>query len=174
MLVTIWMTYIIEMVMLSMFGILLVHAALEDHKYKRVRRYIWYISGMIGGVLYSMNAFTACGQMGIIIHRQYKREWELLAELICFGLLQLRLFSKMYGRADSYAFICCSMVLSAFGDGMLVYLVHMLVAVVLLGAMQLAYGNVGKDGNLKIPVAFVPYIVVSFFICIFARNVLVA
>lgn len=174
MLVTIWMIGVVETVTLCMFGILLIHAAMEDHKYKHVRRYVWYIAGMIGGVLYYLNAFTACGQMGIIIHRQYKREWELLAEILCFGLLQLRLFSKLYGRADSYAFICCSMVLSAFGDGMLAYLLHMLVAVALLGIVQLAYGNVGKDGNLKIPVAFVPYITVSFFICVFTRNILLA
>jgi hypothetical protein len=81
--------------------------------------------------------------------------------LAVFGLLQLLLFSKMYGKADCYAFCVCSMALAAEGFGFEMYVVHMAAAFTLLAALQLLRGNVNRRGNLKEPVAFLPYITVS-------------
>lgn len=87
---------------------------------------------------------------------------KLQGELILFIALQQLWFCRMYGRADCHAFSLCAGVEAVLGMRMQMYLVHMLLAFGLLALVQGLEGNIGRDGNLKRPVAFLPYITLSF------------
>jgi hypothetical protein len=78
--------------------------------------------------------------------------------LIVYCLLQLLIFSRMYGMADAKAFCVCAVYISVGGGGFLVYLYHMSAAFLLLGVIQLIRHNINRRGNLKTPVPFLPYI----------------
>lgn len=84
--------------------------------------------------------------------------------IVLFIILQQGLFARMYGRADAHAFCVCALAESVFGGGMLLYLIHMMLAVLLLAVVQLCRCNVMRNGRLKIPQPFVPYIVIVFWI----------
>ena len=90
----------------------------------------------------------------------------LLYSLLFFCLLQLLFFARTYGRADCYAFCICAGAEAAVGIGLQGFLLHMLLAYFLLFVVQLFRGNVGKGGNLKQSVAFVPYIAAAFWITV--------
>lgn len=86
--------------------------------------------------------------------------------LLLFVGTQWVLFRKMYGPADVAAFMVCAVYLTAEGKGMQSYLVHMLVTFVFLGVVQACKKNISRSGNLKRPVALLPYITASFFLII--------
>ncbi len=88
---------------------------------------------------------------------------DILAGLGVFVLLQLFLFSGMYGRADSYAFSVCAVAEAAVGLPLAGYLIHMLLSFTLLAFVQGLRHNIGKEGNLRRPVPFLPYITLAFF-----------
>lgn len=83
---------------------------------------------------------------------------EQLISLGIFVLLQFGLFMRMYGAADGLVFLICAIFESRFGDGLLTYLLHMGMAFLVLGIVQAFRRNINRRGNLKEPVAFVPYI----------------
>ncbi len=75
-----------------------------------------------------------------------------------FLILQLLLFMRMYGKADGYAFLVCALFENRFGGGLLTYLLHMGSAFALLCVVQALRRNINRNGNLKKPVPFLPYI----------------
>lgn len=90
---------------------------------------------------------------------------------ICFGMmgwlllfvgLQLLLRGRIYGCADSYAFCVCALAETAFGISITGFLTHMLLAYLLLFAVQLFHRNINHKGNLREPVPFLPYITAAF------------
>lgn len=83
------------------------------------------------------------------------------AELIIFCLLQYFVFRSMYGDADVMSFMMCAVFESLYGQGLKTYLLHMAAAFSVLAIVQLVRGNVSKSGNLREPVAFLPYISMS-------------
>lgn len=89
---------------------------------------------------------------------------EMLVGLVVFAGLQLVVFARMYGKADCYAFCVCAVAYAAAGIDMVGYLLHMLLSFMLLAVVQGARRNIGKDGNLKTPVPFLPYITLAFLI----------
>jgi hypothetical protein len=89
-----------------------------------------------------------------------------LVALILFVILQLVLFRRMYGTADCLVFSACALYLTAQGHGMLTYLLHMAATFGLLGIVQAYRHNINAKGNLKKPVALVPYIAVTIWIFI--------
>ena len=126
-----------------------IKAMLEDVRWQRVHRYLWWISGAAGlGLLF--------------LH------WEVFlavaGDLLFFAMAQFLLFSKLYGRADCHAFQVCSMVLGAYGGSLKTYLYHMLFTIVVLGLVQIFRRNVDKKGDLKEPVALMPYLMPIFFL----------
>ncbi len=88
------------------------------------------------------------------------KEESMLSLLLYLGI-QILLFMRMYGKADGYAFLVCALFESRFGHGLLTYLLHMGAAFLLLGIVQAVKGNINKNGNLRKPVPFVPYIAVT-------------
>ena len=125
----------------------LLFACVTDCRTCEVYNFTWWISGTAAAVLILLNG-TLKGEM--------------LLELGLFCLLQLLVFTKMYGRADCYAFCVCAMVEAAEGMGFMEFLLHMLLAFGILAPVQLLYHNVDRRGNLKQPVPFLPYITLAF------------
>ncbi len=56
------------------------------------------------------------------------------------------------------------MVLGAYGGSLKTYLYHMLFTIVVLGLVQIFKRNVDKKGDLKEPVALMPYLMPVFFL----------
>ncbi len=85
-----------------------------------------------------------------------------LCGLLFFVGIQLLLRGRIYGSADSYAFCVCAFAETAFGLSAAGYLTHMLLAYLLLFAVQLFRRNLDHKGNLREPVPFMPYITTAF------------
>lgn len=90
--------------------------------------------------------------------------FEAWRRLFAFVGVQLLLAGRIYGRADSYAFCACALAETAFGISVTGYLTHMLLAYLLLFAVQLFRRNLDRRGNLRRPVPFLPYITAAFWV----------
>lgn len=97
-------------------------------------------------------------------------KWRELAVILFYCLLQECFFVRFYGRGDCHAFSSCAVAAGTLGVGMLGLLLHMAAAFGLLALVQAWRHNIGKDGNLLRPVAFLPYITVSFWICLLCAR----
>ena len=124
-------------------------ACVMDVESKMIYNYVWWIAGLAGIVLLGI------GNPGNI------------SGLIMFTLLQEFFFCRFYGRADCHAFVICAVVITAFGASLQGYLMQMLLACGLLTLVQGIRKNIGKGGNLKEPVPFLPYISVSLWLILF-------
>ncbi len=92
--------------------------------------------------------------------------------LILFALLQYFVFMRMYGKGDGMVLLTAAVAEASLGYDISVYLLHMIVAYLLLGLVQGIKGNIGRKGKLARPVAFVPYIVVGFWIIVEILTIL--
>lgn len=131
--------------LLSVIFACLLFATVTDIETQMVYDYTWWIAGAAIAVM-------------LYIARPCR---ENIIELLLFILLQEFFFALFYGRADCHAFAVCAALEGCFGMGMREYLVHMLLSFMILAVVQLVRGNVGRNGNLKIPVAFLPYITIG-------------
>lgn len=86
---------------------------------------------------------------------------EKFISLAVFGLIQWLIFMKMYGAGDGLVFLVCAVYESRFGNGLSTYLLHMATVFGVLGVIQGLRHNINRKGNLKKPVALVPYIAVT-------------
>lgn len=91
---------------------------------------------------------------------------EIWCSFLIFCLIQYFVFRHMYGPADVVIFMVCSMFFAAEGKNLDTYLLHMGLTFSILGVVQLFRGNISRGGNLKEPVALIPYVVISFFVII--------
>ena len=82
--------------------------------------------------------------------------------ILIFTILQSGIFMRLYGDADGMALMVAAMAEGALGYDINVYLLHMIMAYLLLAVVQIYKRNVGGRGRLKRPVPFLPYITVSF------------
>lgn len=142
-----------NLLLLILFVTVLFFASIMDMKTQKVYVFIWWIEIIL---ITCLMVGQAC--RGVFSIADTSR----LIELFIFILLQELLFSRMYGRADCHAFEACSAVLFIFGGEMMTYLLFMAAAFLLLTIIQIIKNNVGRDGNLKKPVAFIPYITCAF------------
>lgn len=83
---------------------------------------------------------------------------EKIISLVIYAVIQLGIFMRMYGAGDGFVFMVCAIYESRFGKGLSTYLLHMVAVFVMLGIVQGVRRNINKKGNLKKPVALVPYI----------------
>ncbi len=141
------------LVVMAVFAGCLILGCITDCKACEVYQFIWWVAG-------AMSMLLLCKYLGEENVSQLPR----LVVLLFYCILQECFFCKFYGRADCHAFVICA--LAAFGMGMdlLDCLVHMLLAFVGLAVVQLFRGNVNRKGNLKHPVAFLPYITIFFWL----------
>ena len=132
----------------AVIALCLLFACITDCITCQVYNFTWWISGAAAALLLG----TRKNGISLVC----------LGELGFFILLQLRLFSRLYGRADCYAFSVCAIAEAAAGLELAGFLVHMLGAFCLLALVQGMRRNIGKRGNLKRPVPFLPYITLAF------------
>ncbi|MCM1542038.1 MAG: hypothetical protein NC121_12370 [Blautia sp.] len=127
----------------------LLYGCITDLKSQKVYNFTWWFGGLAaGGLLWK----SLWGGLPVTA----------LWHLTVYAALQLGLFAHMYGKADCYAFCVCAMAEASLGMGFSDYLVLMLLALCLLFPVQLLQCNIAKNGNLKRPVAFLPYITAAF------------
>lgn len=126
----------------------LLFACITDCKTREVYNVTWWVAGAAAVIL--------------LFAEKDRLDMKFLLELVFFIFLQLSLFSKMYGRADCYAFSVCAVAEAAAGLSLAGYLLHMLISFILLAFVQALRHNIGKGGNLLQPVPFLPYITLAF------------
>ena len=81
-----------------------------------------------------------------------------LLSLAIYAAVQIGIFMRMYGAGDGLVFLVCAIYESRFGKGLSTYLLHMATVFAVLLVVQGVRRNISKKGNLKKPVALVPYI----------------
>ena len=143
-----FLTYAACILMSILAGSLLM-ACVTDCQNCLVYHFVWWVGGIggMGGLVVSVEVLWGAG-----------------ASLLVFGLFLVKMFSRMYGRADCHAFLVCAFAECAMGLRMKEYLLHMLLALLLLIVVQAMQKNIRNDGNLIEAVPFLPYITVSFWL----------
>lgn len=126
----------------------LLFACITDCRSREVYNVTWWAAGAAAAVL--------------LFGGRRRPDGVLLLELGVFILLQLKLFPKMYGRADCYAFSVCAVAEAAAGLSMTEYFLHMLLSFLFLAFVQALRHNIGNGGKLRHPVPFLPYITLAF------------
>ncbi|MCM1101958.1 MAG: hypothetical protein NC079_09580 [Clostridium sp.] len=158
----------------NIFAGCLLAASVMDWWEKMVYRFVWWAAGIAAGI--SLVLFCCGGWEGMTREIGEEIEWGIGWEtvtgtvllLIGFVLLQHLWFSRFYGRADCHAFCVCAVMLAACGYGYADYLTHMAVVFGSLSVIQFCRGNIARNGQLKKPVALVPYITVGFWVRLIA------
>lgn len=136
-------------------------ACITDVVIYRVYNFVWWIGGAASAILLWRRLWLSDG---------LRDGAGILFDLIIFLLIQLKLFGRLYGKADCYAFCVCSVAGAGIGMGLELFMAHMTLAFVLLVPVQFCKRNIGKGGTLKEPVPFLPYITVAFYLLmIFAK-----
>lgn len=142
-------------------GILL--AACEtDCRSREVYNLLWIVAGVLWLVEWIQTMPVNVSVDTALVSSLGKSRLGVPWPPLFFGVLQQLFFCKFYGRADCHAFSCCGFYLWLQGEGLSTYLLQMLLALGLLGVVQLLRRNINSRGNLKRPVAFMPYITISF------------
>lgn len=127
----------------------LLYGCITDLKSRMVYNFTWWVGGLAAGALLWRS--LEAGQPAVVL-------WHLSV----YMALQLGLFSRLYGRADCYAFCVCAVAEASLGLMLFDYLILMLLSLILLFPIQLWRRNIGGNGNLRQPVAFLPYIMSAF------------
>lgn len=138
----------------AVFWITLLIAVISDFRTKEVYDLVFWISAFAG----IPSLFSGSGQN--------------LAGLGIFLALQLLLFRRFYGGADCLAFSVCAQYITIHGGGLTEYLIHMLFTFILLAMVQLGRRNISRKGNLKEPVALIPYIAAAMLLQVISCSVL--
>lgn len=127
----------------SIYFATIIFTALCDFFTTEVYDWSWGFAGMAG--------------IGILVYRGTARE--VFFQLFVFIALQALLFRKFYGGADCMAFSVSAIYLACSREkGIYDYLVVMLLTFAVLAVVQLIKNNINRKGNLKKPVALIPYI----------------
>ncbi len=147
----------------------LLFACVTDCQSCQVFAFTWWGAGAAGGILLYQSLAGEHGGMQMFTAANSSR----LASLFLYIFLQEIFFSRFYGRADCHAFVVCAVAECSLGMGMTQYLLHMALAFGALTIVQGFRGNINSGGNLKQPVAFLPYITISFWVLLFlGKNVI--
>lgn len=128
-------------------------ACTTDLAIYQVHNFVWWFGGIAAGLL-----------LWVELRRVPAAVSNVLPELFAFCIIQIVLFSRLYGRADCYAFCVCSWTEAGLGMDIMGFLEHMFLAFLLLTAVQAFRKNISRKGNLKKPVPFLPYITAAFYL----------
>lgn len=157
-----------ESLLLAVLAGALLFACVSDCKTCEVYRFTWWIGGMASGLLLFRKVVLDLQVAEGLEQAGFGRDIIMyLLQLSGYLLLQEFFFCKFYGRADCHAFFVCAMAECALGMGLREYLFHMLLAFGGLAVIQMIQGNIDRRGNLKQPVAFLPYITFAFWSLLF-------
>lgn len=154
-----------EYIFLALFAGCLLFACITDFKQCVVFQFTWWVAvvalGGWGAVKMMRNGWS------IVNVRQDTSMLSHLGGLFLYIMLQECFFSRMYGRADCHGFSLCAVAEYLCGINMSGYVYHMAIAFGMLGVVQVVRKNVNCKGNLKKPVAFLPYITVAFWLWLY-------
>jgi len=125
----------------------LVYASVIDIRTKMVPDIVWWIL-----------APASFGVMGLI----RAPAPDVMLDCLIVILIQEKVMSRAYGRADSHAFSCCMLMMAFSGIGIEGHILHMSLSLLILVLVQGIGHNIGPGGRLKVPVAYIPYISGSF------------
>lgn len=128
-------------------------ACITDIAICQVYNFVWWISGAAA----------------ILLLTGRRLEVSAVWDVLLFGVIQMTLFARMYGKADCYAFCVCAIAEAGLGFGLAGFLLHMLASFLLLAAVQAVRRNIGSGGHLKSPVPFLPYITTAFYLMLIFR-----
>lgn len=153
-----------ERLLLTIMGGCLLLASVTDLLLSQVYHFVWWpalaAAGMLLGVRRRQGFFDSPGT----------GPWDLFLPLVFFLFLQYTIFRRMYGKADYYAFCVCAVAETAEGMGLMGYLIHMLLSYAFLLPVQAFRHNIGREGNLKQPVPFLPYITAAFWVTMYGGE----
>lgn len=150
-----------ERVLLEILAGCLFFACQTDCRSCEVYQFTWW---MAGGAAVCLLLCRELGKEGA--GRISEGNVPAVVPLLVYLLLQEMLFARAYGKADCHAFAVCAIALCALGTDTVWYFLHMTGAFVLLIPVQALKRNIGGRGRLKRPVAFLPYITVSFWLVV--------
>lgn len=154
------------MCLLAVLAGCLLFACMTDCKSCEVFEFTWWMAGVAGGLL----LYQRCVADSEVSQSADWRPEHQLVPLLIYLILQEFFFCRFYGRADCHAFVICAVVECALGMGEPGYLLHMTLAFGGLAVVQAFRGNINYRGNLKQPVAFLPYITISFWVLLFFEK----
>ena len=150
----------------------LIAASVSDIRSHKVADLVWYVMAfntliflICGGMASALGAVAETGSAtGTVAAAGPVAEAGagLLLEALLIIFIQERVMSRYYGRADSHAFSCCALYQAVTGCCLEAHIMHMAVSLVLLTAIQAAFGNIEHGLRLKRPVPFIPYITLTF------------
>ena len=146
--------FVIGLLLRLLFGGCLLYACVTDIRTCEVYNFTWWLAGAA-----AIGRFLLRGGVDATV----------LPELVFFCMVQLLCFTRLYGKADCYAFCVCAAALASEGGGLLEFVLQMALAFCMLAFVQLLRRNIDRRGNLKQPVPFVPYIALSFVLLVFYR-----
>lgn len=126
----------------------LIFAARTDKEFMHVYDFTWWI------ILFAEMFLFVGG--GLTIAK--------MASIIIYIALQYAVFLNFYGKADCIAFCVCAVMGGFIGLGIYDFFLHMAISFTILTIVQALKGNV-ESGRLIKCVGFLPYITVSFDIC---------
>ncbi|MBO7531080.1 MAG: hypothetical protein J6T50_04670 [Lachnospiraceae bacterium] len=135
---------------MALAAISLILASYEDIRTKSVTNAVWWIYS--AGLL--MLFFEEGAGTGVFF------------ECLIAVVIQEYIMCRTYGRADSHAFSCCAVFMVLSGKGLEGHILHMILALAMLSAVQILRGNIARGFKLKRPVPFIPYIALSFMISV--------
>lgn len=139
----------------ALFWILLTAAAVEDYRTKEIHTWLPLSGILAGAVLMASGGFSPGDYAGVAV----------------FSLLQLAVFSRLYGFGDCLVFMMCAVYLEVgYGRGLLDDLLLMLVTYCLLTIVQLCRRNV-RRGKLDEPAAMIPYIAAAMALSVFSMKI---
>ncbi|MCR5255442.1 MAG: prepilin peptidase [Acetatifactor sp.] len=125
-------------------------ASARDLKTKEVERIIW----LPVCFLYVIHLVCDPGNLNIFF----------LINVLFYGIIQECFFARLYGKADCHAFFVCGIMLIMLKHDLTICFLHMTISFLILIAVQFLRGNIDRTFKLKRPVAFIPYISLSFVI----------
>lgn len=154
-----------ERIVLALFAGCLLFACITDVKKCVVFQFTWWVAAVVL-VVWFVVRYVRCDCNPVTI-QPGASTLSGLCGLLLYLLLQEFLFCRMYGRADCHGFVLCAVAQYLCGINMSGYVYHMTIAFGMLGIVQLVRKNVNCKGNLKQPVAFLPYITAAFWVWLY-------
>lgn len=137
-------------------------ACVTDVVMYQVYDFVWWISGAAAAMLLWARLWVT---------NDVRNGLGILFGLTVFWIVQIWVFGRLYGKADCYAFCVCAVAETGLGMGLELIVTHMVFAFGMLVPVQFISKNITLRGNLKKPVAFIPYITAGFYLLLFFAKI---
>ena len=121
--------FVIGLLLRLLFGGCLLYACVTDIRTCEVYNFTWWLAGAA-----AIGRFLLRGGVDATV----------LPELVFFCMVQLLCFTRLYGKADCYAFCVCAAALASEGGGLLEFVLQMALAFCMLAFVQLLRRNIDR------------------------------